>query len=94
MRFDPEGDVNFQLDKILNQGIELQDNVRGALLEVAVVSGENTIQHGLGFIPMGYIVLYTENEVTIFGSRISSWTTEKLFLSSSAASPTVRLLVL
>ena len=34
MRFDPEGDVNFQLDKILNQGIEFQDNIRGALLVV------------------------------------------------------------
>jgi len=94
MRFDPEGDVNFQLDRILNQGIQIQDNVRGALLEVNLAAGENTVKHGLGFIPMGYLVLYSEAESTISGARVVDWTTEDMFMNSSVASPRVRLLVL
>ena len=94
MRYDPEGDQEFQLDKLLNKGLTFQDNLDGALLEVVIVSGENTIQHGLGYIPSGYIIIYSENEATFSGSSLSSWTTEQLFLTSSAASPRVRLFVL
>jgi len=93
-RFEPEGEVEFQLDLILNEGIELQDNLRGALLEVSVVAGENTVQHGLGFVPLGYIVLYSEDPAIFSGSRIEDWTTEQIFLNSSATSPKVRLFVL
>ena len=58
MRFEPGGDLTFQLEKILNEGIEFNDNLRGGLLEADLVVGENTVQHGLGFVPIGYIVLY------------------------------------
>ena len=94
MRYDPEGDQELQLDKLLNKGLTFQDNLDGALLEVVIVSGENTIQHGLGYIPSGYIIIYSEAAVTITGSSITSWTTEQLLLTSSAASPKVRLFVL
>ena len=94
MKFDQEGDVNFQLDKILNEGLELNENFRGALIEVALVFGETTVQHGLGFIPIGYLVIFSEAAVTISGSRVADWTTEKMFLNSSAASPVVRLFVM
>ena len=94
MRYDSEGDKEFQLDKLLNKGLVVEDNFDWAILEVALVSGENTIQHGLDRIPNGYIVIFTEAVVTITGSSISSWTTEQLLLTSSAASPRVRLFVL
>ena len=94
MRYDPEGDQEFQLNNLLNKGLTFQDNLDGALLEVVIISGENTIQHGLGYVPSGYIIIYSEDAVTFSGSSLSSWTTEQLLLTSSAASPRVRLFVL
>ena len=94
MRYDSEGDQEFQLDKILNKGIVVEDNLDWAILEIALTSGENTIQHGLGRVPYGYIVIYKEDNTDINGSSLSSWTTEQLFLTSSAANPKVRLFVL
>ena len=94
MRYAQDGDSEFQLDRILNNGITVEDNLDWGILEVVLVIGENTIQHGLGRVPNGYIVIYTDAAVTITGSSISSWTTEQLLLTSSAASPKVRLFVL
>lgn len=94
MNYEIDGDQEFQLDKILNQGLVVEDNFNWAILEVVLASGENTIQHGLGRVPNGYIVIFTEDAVTITGSSLSSWTTEQLLLTSSAASPKVRLFVL
>ncbi len=93
-RFNPSGDISSQLDLLLNEGLELNDNFRGALLEVTLDAGENTIQHGLGFIPQGFLVIFKEKEGDIFGSRVSEWTEEQLFLQSSVESQAVRLCVL
>lgn len=94
-RFEPEGEVVFQLDDLLNEGLELNDNFRGALLEIEnVLAAENVIQHSLGFIPIGYWILYTEDPSIFSGARIEDWTTEQIFLNSSATSPRVRLFVL
>ena len=65
MRFESEGDINFQLDQLLNQGLEFNDNLKGALLEVDLVAGENTIRHGLGFVPIGYIILNSGTRTVI-----------------------------
>ena len=108
MRFEPEGDLGFQLDRILNEGLEFNDNFRGGMIETDLVVGENTIQHGLGFVPIGYLTIYpgtVETPVmiddlggvfsgTFVGVRISEWTTEILFLNASVASQGVRLFVL
>ena len=94
MKYDPEGDKDFQLEKILNEGIELGENVRGAMLEVSLVAGENTVSHSLGVTPIGYQILYSENEAIIYGSRVAEWTTENIFLVSNVTSPTVRLFVM
>ncbi len=66
--FHPDGDLTFQLAQLLNQGLELGDNFRGATLEEDLVVGENTIQHGLGFIPTGFLVLYVGTRTTSEGS--------------------------
>ncbi len=93
-RFNPDGDITFQLDNLLNEGLELNDNFRGALLELDIKEGFNTIQHGLGFIPTGYIVIYKDVEGDIFGTRVGEWTEEVLFLRSSVRNRVVRLCVL
>ena len=94
MRYEAGGSLEFQLNNILNNGLVVEDNFDWAILEVELVLGENTIQHGMGRVPNGYIVIYTESAVTITGSSIGSWTTEQLLLTSSAESPRVRLFVL
>ena len=94
MRYEAGGSLEFQLNNILNNGLVVEDNFDSAILEVELVLGENTIQHGMGRVPNGYIVIYTDSAVTITGSSIKSWTTEQLLLTSSAASPRVRLFVL
>lgn len=94
MRYEAGGSLEFQLNNILNNGLVVEDNFDWAILEVELALGENTIQHGMGRVPSGYIVIYTDSAVTITGSSIESWTTEQLLLTSSAASPRVRLFVL
>lgn len=94
MRYYPEQETEFQLGQMMNNGLTLQDNIEGALMEIELVEGENTIQHGLGFVPTGYIVLYQEASGNIYGARVAKWTNENLFLTSSVANPRVRLFVL
>ena len=70
--FYPDGDLNFQLAQLLNEGLELGDNFRGATLEEDLVVGDNTIQHGLGFVPTGYIVLFPGTTINAEGVVISA----------------------
>ena len=77
MRYDSEGDQEFQLDKLFNKGLTVQDNFNWGIVEFVAVSGVNTIQHGLGFIPNGYILLASEVELTLSDPDITQWTTEK-----------------
>lgn len=86
-------DIDFQLNQLLNEGLELSDNLRGGLLEVTLSIGENSITHSLGFKPIGFILLYKDLEGDIFGSRIDEWTNEVLFLKSSVSNQKVRLFV-
>lgn len=93
MRFHPGGDTELQLDSLLNEGLGFRDNFRGAILEVDLDEGKNEIQHGLGFTPIGYIVLYKRENGDIFGTEADQWTAEKLFLKSSVTNQRARLLV-
>ena len=94
MRFKQDGDVPFQLEKILNEGLELVDNFRGALLEATLDEGENEVQHGLGFRPVGFMLLLTSEDGRVRATREVDWTTERLFLVSSVKNQKVRLFVL
>lgn len=94
MRYVIGGDQDFQLDKLLNNGLTFFDNFRGTFIEETLDLGENTIQHSLGFRPHGYFVIYKELSGEIYGSRIAEWTQEVLFLVSSVGNQTVRLFVM
>ncbi|MEE8113335.1 MAG: hypothetical protein V3T23_03165 [Nitrososphaerales archaeon] len=91
--YNPDGDTEFQLAALLNQGLTVQDNFNWGILEVILASGVNTLQHGLGFIPSGYIMIYSEDPITLSAPSLTSWTKEQILLTSSAASPKVRLFV-
>jgi hypothetical protein len=92
MRFQPEGDTEFQLDRILNNGIEFADNMRGSLIEVTL-SGETRVTHGLGYTPMGFLVIFKDGEGDVWAARPRDWNSQTLYLASSATSLKVRLFV-
>jgi hypothetical protein len=94
MRFQPEGDLNYQLNQLLNGGLTLYDNLRGAILNVTLVEGFNEVRHGLGYTPLGYLVLVKQNEGDIYGTETEKWDKEILCLVSSAPSQKVRLFVM
>lgn len=93
MRYIKDGDTEYQLNLLLNEGLELNDNFRGALLEVDLVEGDNEIRHGLGFKPFGIIILLKDGPGDIYGTRLTEWTNEILFLRCDVTSLRVRLFV-
>lgn len=94
MIFDPTGDQELQLNAILNSGLTFWDNFDSAILEVELRDGRNTIFHGLGRVPSGFLVLYTEDNISITGDTIANWTGELIYIESSGVSSRVRLLIL
>jgi hypothetical protein len=94
MRFQPDKDVNFQLERILNNGIDFQDNIRGALIEVDFEDGEAVVEHSLSYIPIGYIVLWKNGEGDVWATRSPEWNNQRLYLASNAPSLKVRLFVM
>ncbi len=93
MKYVKDGDTEYQLNLLLNEGLELNDNFRGALLEVDLVEGDNEIRHGLGFTPIGVILLLKDGPGEQYGTRLGEWTNEILFLRCDVSSLRVRLFV-
>lgn len=93
MRFDPDGDIPFQLDIILNGGVSVDEHVDGAILELTTTGEVQEIQHGLGRTPLGFIVISKTAECDIWTAQLSSWNSESLFLNSSVSSVETRLVV-
>lgn len=94
MRYQPDGDMDYQLSNLLNGGLTLYDNMRGVIIDVDLEEGKNTVQHGLGHTPMGYFVMVKQNEGDIYGTETDTWTKETLCLVSSALSQKARLFVM
>ena len=94
MRYEEDGDTDFQLGMILNEGLNLSDNFRGGMLEYTTTGALQEIQHGLGFTPSGYHILYKAAVVDIFGGDLSTWNNESIFMNSDVTSVLVRLYVL
>lgn len=94
MRYDPSKDKDFQLEKILNKGIEFQDNVRGGFVEFVTKGGLEEIHHNLGYIPIGTITILMNGPVILYAENVTQWTTTTLFLRSNASNVTVRLFVM
>lgn len=93
MRYFPEGDLDYQLNALLNEGLTLHNNIHKVIVNVDLTEGINTVRHGLGHTPIGYVVLVKQNEGDIYGTETDKWTKEILFLVSSALSQRVRLFV-
>jgi hypothetical protein len=94
MRYEPDGDQEYQLSMLLNKGLSFVDNIDAVQLDVDLVEGVNTILHGLGRVPVGYIVVLRQNPGDIYGTETKEWTSETLILLSNVESQRARLIVL
>jgi hypothetical protein len=83
-----------EIAKILNGEISINENIKGGLIEATLFGEETTIYHGLGYVPMGFIVINKSGSADIWGARVSDWTSENLFLGSNVESVEVRLFVM
>ena len=70
---------------ILNRGILLKDNVKGALLGVtfSTANADIEIRHGLDFVPSNYIVVGTSAAMSIYDG-VTSGDRSFFYLRSSA----------
>lgn len=65
-----------------------------SVLTPAVANTEFPIDHSLGRIPAGVLVALSDVQSTIVVSSLGSWSRSRIFLKCSAASVTLRLLLL
>lgn len=87
-------ETDWKLEKILNNGIDFGDNVRGGFVEVKTTGETQEVQHGLGHPPIGFLVILKDGPGDVYATRVEEWTKETLFLRSSVSNLTVRLFVL
>jgi hypothetical protein len=86
--------IDKQLHDVLNDGIDLEDNVRGALVEETITTESTKVFHGLGYVPKGFLIVRQEGEGMVWADRVSEWTTEDLYCKSNATSLKVAFFVL
>lgn len=80
---------------ILNRGITFNENVDCRLNSFSssgTPDAENTIAHGLGKVPIGYIV-YGLNKAAIVYTGATAWTNENIYLKVNVASVAVKIIV-
>jgi hypothetical protein len=94
MRFYPDQEHGFQLTKMLNEGLELGDNFRGAFLEITTAGGVQEVQHNLGYTPIGFLLILKNGEGDIWSARVEEWNSVSLFLVSNVPNLVVRLFVM
>ena len=73
-----------------------RDNMFGTWVNYttnAVANTEDTINHNLGFVPVGWLVVTQDKAGSIYKGT-TTWTTSQIFLKCSVASVTARIFVL
>jgi hypothetical protein len=68
-------------------------DVRNTVEHTFAGTSEESMEHGLGRVPIGSIIIYQSKAATILGDE-SKWTKNRIYLVSSAAGNKVRLLLL
>lgn len=82
------------LDAILNRGITFGDNMDCRLVSFtssATPDAENTVAHGLGKMPTGFLVYSLDKGAVVYNSG-SAWTTTDAFLKVNTASVAVKVI--
>lgn len=72
------------------------DNMKGSWFDGITPAGVNTdftVQHNLGYVPQGWLVLYQDKAASIYAG-VTVWTKTQIFLRCNTASVHVRLFVI
>ena len=83
-----------EISRIINGEISFNENLKGGLIEATLFGEETTVYHGLGYVPMGFIVINKSGAGDVWGARVADWTKENLFLGSNVENLEVRLFVM
>lgn len=83
-----------QTKQILNNGLVPQDNFNARILTVSfpAATTNQPLAHGLGRVPLGYIVLRRSSNIQIYDGTSPSNTSTLFLASSGAGSATVWVL--
>jgi hypothetical protein len=81
------------ISRVVNGGIEFGNpktgslNIQGFWVKLLTPGAnvEFTVNHNLGYIPSGIIIISVDSATVIYSSRLASWTTKQMFLKSSLA---------
>lgn len=84
-----------ELSKLLNKGLDFTDNFNGSFVTISdtgAADSENTLAHGLGRVPSGYIVTkINKASVAYLGS--TSWTATNIYLKFNVANCTATVFI-
>lgn len=88
---------NFVLDlaNILNKGVRFADNFDMNILSVTdtgTANSENTVNHTLRRVPLGYIVISRTSAGVIYNGS-TAWTVDDIFIKSTTANNNIKLLL-
>lgn len=89
------GDWDFNLRGILQGGLSLTDNVDVDIVSFtssATPDAENTVSHGLGKVPAGFIVVNLNKGAVVYDSG-TAWTESSIYLKCNTASTIVKIIV-
>lgn len=83
-----------KLSDLINKGLRIEDNIDIAEFEftTAAVGQENTIAHGLGRVPRGYIVTKRDQVVNVYDGT-TAWDTSYIYIKSDVEGATVSVLI-
>jgi hypothetical protein len=100
MRFMPDGDIKYQLNLMLNEGLVFGDNIRGGFLEFETTGDVQEIRHGLNTVPPGFILISLnddssgEGPFSLWSVNMKNWTKELIYVRANSAGLTARIFVL
>lgn len=83
------------LASILDRGVDFDNNFDGRLNSFSssgVANAENTVAHGLGKVPTGYIVTSIDKAAHVYKGA-SAWTKDNIYLKVDVATVAVSILV-
>lgn len=86
----------YELASLLNGGIKFNDNLACAIVEVADTGVANTaftVAHALKRIPIGFIMINTDKATSLYASG-TAWTSTAIYLKSSVASCSIKVVVI
>ncbi len=84
-----------KITTILNRGITFNENVDcrlNSFTSSGTPDAENTIAHGLGKVPTGYIIYSLDKASSVYKGS-TAWTSTNIYLKVNVASVAVKIIV-